>query len=205
MHTKNITRAGINPSEAKKALIMIHGRGGTAENIVSLASKFNMEEFAIFAPQAANNTWYPQSFMAKPEENEPWLTSALDQIDDLVNKIIDFGIPAEKLFFLGFSQGACLMLEYVTRNAKKYGGIVAYTGGLIGDSIYNENYDGDFMGTRIFIGTGDPDPHVPVERVNRTAEILDQMNASVRVEVYKNRPHTISDDEIDQAEKLIFS
>lgn len=97
------------------------------------------------------------------------------------------------------------MLEYVTRNAQKYGGIVAYTGGLIGDRIYTENYDGDFMGTRVFIGTGDPDPHVPVERVNRTGEILNKMNASVRVEIYKDRPHTISDDEIEQAKKLIFS
>lgn len=205
MHTQNITTAGINPSEATKALIMVHGRGGTAENIISLAPHFNMEQFAIFAPQATNNTWYPHSFMAKPEENEPWLSSALDQLDDLVKKIIDFGIPAEKIYFLGFSQGACLMLEYVTRNAKKYGGIVAYTGGLTGDRIYTENYGGDFMGTRVFIGTGDPDPHVPVERVNRTAEILDELNASVRVEIYKNRPHTISDDEIEQAKKLIFS
>lgn len=205
MHTKNITTAGINPSEAKKALIMVHGRGGTAENIISLAPHFNMEQFAIFAPQATNNTWYPHSFMARPEENEPWLSSALEQLDDLVNKIIDYGIPAEKIFFLGFSQGACLMLEYVTRNAQNYGGIVAYTGGLIGDRIYNENYSGDFMGTRVFMGTGDPDPHVPVERVNRTAEVLNELNASVRVEVYKDRPHTISDDEIDQAKKLIFS
>lgn len=205
MHTKNITTAGINPSEAKKALIMVHGRGGTAENIISLAPHFNMEQFAIFAPQATSNTWYPHSFMAKPEENEPWLSSALGQLDDLVKKIIDFGIPAERIYFLGFSQGACLMLEYVTRNAQKYGGIVAYTGGLIGDRIYTENYDGDFMGTRVFIGTGDPDPHVPVERVNRTGEILNKMNASVRVEIYKDRPHTISDDEIEQAKKLIFS
>ncbi|CAN5198316.1 hypothetical protein BH23BAC2_BH23BAC2_23530 [soil metagenome] len=115
------------------------------------------------------------------------------------------GIGSENIYFLGFSQGACLVLEYVTRNARKYGGIAAFTGGLIGDKTYEENYKGDFEGTRVFIGTGDPDPHVPVERVNRTGAIMNNMNAAVRVEIYKGRAHTISRDEFEQANSLIFN
>lgn len=205
MHTKQFTTGGRNPNEAKKALIMVHGRGGSSDDIISLASHFNMEQFTIFAPQATNHTWYPHSFMATPEENEPWLSSALGILTDLVENIISFGIPAEQIYFMGFSQGACLTLEYVARNVRKYGGIVAFTGGLIGDRIYEEKYSGDFDGTRIFLTSGDPDPHVPVERVNRTGEILDKLNASVRVEIYKNKPHTILPEEVDQARTLIFS
>jgi phospholipase/carboxylesterase len=121
-----------------------------------------------------------------------------------VNDVIAQGIPAENIYFLGFSQGACLALEYSTRNAKRFGGIVALAGGLIGDKIYTENYNGNFKGTPIFIGTGDPDPHVPIQRINESEEILVDMDASVIKKVYPNKPHSISDEELDLANSLIF-
>jgi len=205
MHIKNIVTSGKPVTEARKALIMIHGRGAGANDILALASHLNVQDYALLAPQATNNTWYPGSFLLPQEQNEPWLSSALAVIDDCVKDITSQGIELENIYFTGFSQGACLVLEYVTRNARKYGGIAAFTGGLQGDVINEDNYKGDFEGTRVFIGTGDPDAHVPVDRVNRTAAIMNNLNAAVRVEVYQNKPHNVSPDEIDQANSLIFN
>lgn len=204
MHTKQIIRLGKQTGEATKALVMIHGRGGSADDILSLAKYLPVTDFALFAPQATNNTWYPYSFLAPPKENEPWLSGALAVIKDTVADIQAEGIPPENIYFLGFSQGACLTLEFVTRNATRYGGVAAFTGGLIGDTIYEENYTGDFGGTPVFIGTSDPDPHVPVERVNASAEILSKLHAAVTKKVYKNMGHTISEDEINTVNELIF-
>src|SRR5436190_9080295 len=152
MHQKNIFTAGKSVAEAKKALVMIHGRGAFADDILSLAGYFNITDYALIAPQATNNTWYPYSFLAPPAQNEPWLSSALNLLNDVVNDINEEGKASENIYFLGFSQGACLMLEFITRNARKWGGAVAFTGGLIGDNIYQINYKGDFNSTRIFIG-----------------------------------------------------
>lgn len=204
MHNKNIQTAGKSLKEAEKVLIMIHGRGADARDILGLASNLNVSEYALLAPQATNHTWYPYSFMANPEQNEPWLSSALDLLNDMVNEVTEQGITTENIYFLGFSQGACLTLEFVTRHAKKYGGVAAFTGGLIGDEINKENYAGDFNGTPIFIGTGNPDPHVPVSRVNESVSILENMNAIVNLKIYDGRPHTITQEEIDEANKLIF-
>lgn len=204
MHKKNIQTAGKSLKEAEKVLIMIHGRGADARDILGLASNLNVSEYALLAPQATNHTWYPYSFMANPEQNEPWLSSALDLLNDMVNEVTEQGITTENIYFLGFSQGACLTLEFVTRHAKKYGGVAAFTGGLIGDEINKENYAGDFNGTPIFIGTGNPDPHVPVSRVNESVSILENMNAIVNLKIYDGRPHTITQEEIDEANKLIF-
>ena len=204
MHQKKIITAGKKISEASKVLVMIHGRGGTAEDILSLAPSLDVNDFALLAPQATNNTWYPYSFLAPPPENEPWLSSALLLLKEIVSDIENKGINKEKIYFLGFSQGACLTLEFVTRNATKYGGVVAFTGGLIGDKIYSENYTGDFNSTPVFIGTSDPDPHVPVERVKVTATILRGMNAVVTEKIYLNMGHTINQDEIEKANELIF-
>ena len=204
MHEKNIHTQGKNLAEAKKALIMIHGRGAFAEDILSLAGYFNVKEFALLAPQATNNTWYPYSFLAPPAQNEPWLSSALQLLKDLVADINKEGIDSENIYFLGFSQGACLMLEFITRHATKWGGAVAFTGGLIGDKTYPENYTGDFAGTKIFIGTSDPDPHVPVERVHASVDILRGMHAEITEKFYPNMGHTISQDEIRTANELIF-
>ena len=204
MHKKNIQIAGKSIEEAEKALIMVHGRGGDARDILGLASHLNVSEFALLAPEATNNTWYPYSFLAKPEQNEPWLSSALALLKDTVDEATNEGIKAENIYFLGFSQGACLTLEFVTRKAQKFGGVVAFTGGLIGDEVNTKNYSGNFNGTPIFIGTGNPDPHVPLERVNESVRILEKMNAKVSLKVYDGRPHTISQDEIEEANSLIF-
>jgi phospholipase/carboxylesterase len=160
--------------------------------------------FALMAPQATNNTWYPLSFLAPPRDNEPWLSSAISLLEELVKDIEARGIKKENIYFLGFSQGACLTLEFCTRHANKWGGIVAFTGGLIGDIIYSEKYQGDFLGTPVFIGTSNPDPHVPVDRVEASSELMKSMNANVTVEVYNNMPHTISQHEINQANHLVF-
>lgn len=204
MHTKNIHTAGKPLREASKALIMLHGRGANAQDILGLASHLKVNDFALLAPQATYNTWYPKSFLAKQESNEPWLSSALELLKDVVNDVAAQGIAKENIYFLGFSQGACLTLEFVARNAEKYGGIVAFTGGLIGDRIRPENYFGDFKETPIFISSGNPDPHVPLQRVEESVCILEKMNAKVRMKIYENRPHTISQDEIDLANELIF-
>ncbi|HEX6225048.1 MAG TPA: dienelactone hydrolase family protein [Chryseolinea sp.] len=205
MHQKEIISAGKKLSESKKALIMLHGRGASAQDILRLTPYLNIEEFAVLAPQATNNTWYPYSFLVSRTQNEPWLSSALDLITEIVNDINDAGIPKNQIYFLGFSQGACLTLEYITRNATKWGGAVAFTGGLIGDKIYPESYKGDFEGTPVFIGTSNPDPHVPVDRVKETTVFLQKMNASVTEKIYQNMGHTISEDEIDKANQLVFS
>src|SRR6188768_2554717 len=191
MHQKNIITAGKELEQKNKVLIMLHGRGGSAEDILSLSSYLEVKDFSLMAPQATNNTWYPYSFLAPPPENEPWLSSALGVLKDLVDDIKSKGIPSSNIYFLAFSQGACLTLEFVARNATRYGGVVAFTGGLIGDTIYKENYTGDFAGTPVFIGTSDPDPHVPVDRVIASTGVLTEMHAEVTQKIYKNMGHTI--------------
>lgn len=204
MHTKRVVATGKKTGDASKALIMLHGRGGSAEDILSLAAHLQVGDFALLAPQATNHTWYPYSFLAPPLENEPWLSSALNVLKEIVEDLKANKIASENIYFLGFSQGACLMLEFVTRNATKYGGVIAFTGGLIGDKLYTENYTGDFLGTPVFIGTSDHDPHVPVERVNASADVLTKMNARIIKKIYKNMGHTVSADEIAQA-NMIFN
>jgi phospholipase/carboxylesterase len=204
MHQKNITTGGRKIEEAKKALIMLHGRGAPAEDILGLASHLAVSDFVLFAPQATNYTWYPYSFLVPPRQNEPWLSSALGLLSDLVSDINRAGIGSENIYFTGFSQGACLTLEFITRNARKWGGAAAFTGGLIGDRIYAENYQGDFDGMPIFIGSSDPDPHVPVARVKETTRILSGMNASVQEKIYPDLGHTISGNEITLANKWVF-
>ncbi|MGM0474943.1 MAG: alpha/beta hydrolase [Bacteroidota bacterium] len=183
---------------------MLHGRGADARDILGLVPDLNVDDYAILAPQATNFTWYPYSFMEKPEQNEPWLSSALELLQEIIHDISEQGIPAENTYFLGFSQGACLSLEYVTRHAHRYGGVAAFTGGLIGDRIYRENYSGDFNGMPVFISTGDPDPHIPLERTHESARILQEMHAEVNLQVYSGRPHTVSTDEIQRVNQLIF-
>lgn len=205
MHRKKIISAGKQLADAQKALIMIHGRGADANDILGLASHLQVKDHALLAPQATNNTWYPYSFLAPPKENEPWLSSAIQLLHELVSDINASGIPSEHIYLLGFSQGACLTLEFATRYAQRWGGVVAFTGGLIGDKIYADNYQGDFNGTPVFIGSSDPDPHVPVERVNTSAEVLKTMHADVLVKIYPGMGHTINQDEIDHANRLVFT
>lgn len=204
MHTKNSITAGKDLAAADRALILVHGRGATAEDILSLAEHLPVEDYALLAPQATGHSWYPYSFLEPPVRNQPWLGSALDVLAAAVEEVIAAGIRRERIFFAGFSQGACLTLEFVARHAARYGGVAAFTGGLIGDRIYEENYKGNFAETPFFIGTGDRDPHVPVERVHATAALLRGMGAVVTEKVYPGRPHTIVADELAQAGKVVF-
>jgi len=203
MHKKEYILSGKDIKDATKVLIMLHGRGASAESILTIADHLDVDDFALLAPQATNNTWYPYSFLAPPSQNEPWLSSALGLVNDVVNELHRKNIDSKNIYFLGFSQGACLTLEFVTRNATRYGGVIAFTGGLIGDKIYPENYKGDFSDTPVFIGSSDPDPHVPVERVNATEHILTNMNARVTKKIYERMGHTINQEEIDFANKLL--
>lgn len=204
MNTEIITD-GVPLNEAKKALIMIHGRGAGAHDILSIARHLQVEDFALVAPQADNRTWYPYSFLVPIAENEPSFSKSLDTIHQVVVAIQQNGIEKENIYFLGFSQGACLALEFTARNAAKYGGVVAFTGGLIGDKVYEEHYAGNFENTPIFIGTSDPDFHVPVERVNESEALLKKLGAAVTKKIYADMGHTISQDEIDLANQLVFS
>ena len=203
MHQKNIITAGKELNAKSKVLVMLHGRGGSAEDILSLANHLQVEDFTLFAPQATSNSWYPYSFLAPPSQNEPWLSGALSVVKNLLVDLSNKGISPENIYFIGFSQGACLTLEFVTRNANRYGGVIAFTGGLIGDKIYKENYQGDFKKTPIFIGSSNPDPHVPVERVHDTVSILESMHAEVTEKIYNNMGHTINQDEIDYANRIL--
>jgi len=203
-HTLSIKHAGEPLETAQKALIMLHGRGASAESILTLGQILNIEGYSLLAPQATNSTWYPHSFMASVEDNEPWLSSAIDIVKKTVNMVLEAGIEKKDIYFLGFSQGACLVSEYTARYAQRYGGIVSFTGGLIGEEIERSNYSGDFAQTPFFFGTSDPDFHVPVERVKDSASIAREMNADVTLKVYPNRGHTISEDEIKQVNSLIF-
>lgn len=203
-HSKQIIESGLPLSEAKKVIIMLHGRGTSAESIISLADELNLKDAAILAPQATNHSWYPYSFLAPVKQNQPALDSALQLIDDLVKEIQAAGVPLHKIYFLGFSQGACLALEYVARNAAAYGGVIAFTGGLIGEKLELNNYTGDFVHTPVFISTGNPDPHVPLERVQESVAVLEKLNAEVSLRVYNGRPHTIQFQEIDLANKLVL-
>lgn len=205
MHEKNILTAGKKIEDTSRVLILLHGRGAPAEDILGLSRHLDVKDFALIAPQATNYTWYPYSFLAAPQQNEPWLSSALQLLSDIVDDLVAQGIKHENIFFAGFSQGACLTLEFVTRNARRWGGAVAFTGGLVGDRIYRENYRGDFRQTPVFIGSADPDAHVPVDRVKESTRILTEMNASVQEKIYPNLGHTISEDEIRRANEWVFS
>jgi phospholipase/carboxylesterase len=204
VHKKGIVTQGPKPAEAGKALILLHGRGAGARDILTLADYLAVEHYALIAPEATNNTWYPYSFLALPEQNEPWLTSALDVLTEVVGDLHAAGLKSEDIYFAGFSQGACLTLEFIARNARKWGGAVAFTGGLIGDRIYRYRYNGRFASTPMYIGTSDPDPHVPVSRVNETAKVLREMGADVTLEIFPGLGHTISNKEIERANALIF-
>ena len=204
MHKRELVTAGPSVTEAENVLIMLHGRGSNAQNILRVADLLPVDDFALLAPQATNNTWYPYSFMVPTGQNEPWLTSALEWLESLTDELLGQGLGPENMYFLGFSQGACLTLEFVARHARKYGGVVALTGGLIGDQIDRSRYSGDFENARIFISSGDPDPHIPVSRIGESVEVLADMNADVQSKIYANRPHTITREEVQIANAWIF-
>lgn len=188
---------GADINSAKSAMILIHGRGATAESILTLTNEFSSDNYIYAAPQANGNTWYPYSFLSPEEENEPALSSGLKVIDLLVQKLNDSSLPSNEIIILGFSQGACLALEYSTRNAKKYKGIVGLSGGLIGEKINTNKYSGSFEKCPIFLGCSNIDPHIPEERVNETEKVMEKFGAAVTKRIYKNMGHSINEDEIN--------
>lgn len=202
-HEKNIISKGKPLDQTGKALIMVHGRGATAAGILALSQELEVEDFTLFAPQATNNSWYPYSFMAPETQNQPALDSALALLNETVENIKTRGIPGEQIYLLGFSQGACLTIEYATRNAQRFGGLIIFTGGLIGEQINTKKYQGNLAGTPVLITTGDPDPHVPVSRVEETVRILNEKGAMVSTKIFKGRPHTILPEELKLANKIL--
>lgn len=196
-------RAGKEIENAKGAIIMIHGRGATAESIVTLAEELDASGFHLAAPQATGFQWYPNSFLASTERNEPGLSSGLQAIFDIVYDLESNGIHKEKIVILGFSQGACLASEFVARHPGRYGGLIAFSGGLIGDELRSENYNGSLEKTPAFFGCSDVDPHIPEERVHESADILEKLNAAVTKKIYPNMGHTINRDELQEAEKVL--
>ncbi len=183
--------------EATAAVVMVHGRGATAESILELAHEFGRPDLCYVAPQAAGYTWYPYSFMAPMQQNEPYLSSALERIGEVLDLLEEEGIPPERTVLLGFSQGACLSLEYAARNARRYGGVVGLSGGLIGPPGTPRDYEGTFEGTPVFLGCSDRDPHIPRERVDESAEVMRRMGAEVTERIYPAMGHTVNMDEIE--------
>lgn len=198
-----VLTAGPNIQDARAVLILIHGRGASAQDILSLSSYLTQPGLASLAPQAEGFTWYPDRFIAPLEQNEPYLTGALAVVDKIVKQVQGTGISAEKIFIGGFSQGACLATEYVVRNPRRYGGLLAFSGGYIGPLDEQRQPDGDLQGTPVFIGCSDPDPHIPLRRVQETTSLLRMMGAQVTEKIYADMGHTIIQDEIDQASQLI--
>ncbi|MCH7398290.1 dienelactone hydrolase family protein [Belliella sp. DSM 107340] len=200
-----IKRTGTTLDKAKKVAIMLHGRGASADSIIGLKDYLDLEDFAILAPQAVGNTWYPYSFMAPDQNNEPSLTHALHAVGELVEEATSAGISSDQIYFIGFSQGACLSLEYTSRNAKKYGGVIAFTGGLIGEKIDLSKYSGTFSGTPIFIGSSYKDMHVPLSRIEKSIEIMEKMGAATKTLIFQDTNHTIRQEEIDWVNVNILS
>lgn len=200
---QRIYSAGKPLDQASAVMILLHGRGASAPNILELADALHHPDFAYLAPQAAGNTWYPYSFLTPMEQNEPWLTSALQTVSDVVAQVNAAGIPNGKIVIGGFSQGACLASEYVARHAQRFGGLLVFSGGLIGPPGTPRNYTGGFAGMPVFVGCSDVDFHIPLERVDETAEVLTRMGANVDKQIYPNMGHTIIQDEIDRAQMIV--
>jgi phospholipase/carboxylesterase len=203
MHKTDFAESGVPPEKATGVLILLHGRGASAEDVLQLSKNLSLQGYYILAPRATHQSWYPYSFMAPAEKNEPWLSSALSLIKELTDRLISNGIPASKIFLLGFSQGACLALEFAARNAMQWGGILAFSGGLIGETINEKNYTGSFEGTPVFIGNSDTDPHIPAERCRQSATILGKMKAGVTLKIYPGMGHTVNRDELTEADKIL--
>ncbi len=192
-------------AEARAAMVMVHGRGATAESILSLADELHHPDFAYLAPQAAGNAWYPYSFLAPIKRNEPWLTSALTLLDEVLEALIQAGMPRERTILLGFSQGACLCLEYVVRHPRPFGGVVGLSGGIIGPegTLRDVPTDHPLAGTPIFLGCSDVDSHIPLTRVQESTALLRQMGATVTERIYPNMGHTVNRDELEAVRQMM--
>jgi predicted esterase len=184
-------------------MVMVHGRGASAESIMTLIPAIDIGDFAYLAPNAAGGTWYPNSFLAPIPSNEPGITSGLQAIDEVVASVLGAGIPIERLMLLGFSQGACLSLEYTARNARRYGGICCLSGGLIGPDDTPRNYAGSYDGAPAFLGCSDVDSHIPAARVQESAGVLERMGAHVITRLYRGMGHLVNEDEIANVRSMM--
>ncbi len=189
--------------DSPAVMIMIHGREAAPANILHLAARLDQPAFSYVAPAAAGNTWYPYSFMADREQNEPGLSSGLFVVSQLVTDLVERGIERKNIVLLGFSQGACLTAEFAVRNAARYGGVIVFSGGAIGPEGTTWEYDGSFDGTPVFLGCSDVDGHVPKSRVDETEEVFARMGAEVTKRIYPDMGHLVNDDEIAFTQRLM--
>jgi len=193
---QRVIRLGPAPEAARLTTIMIHGRGAAADDMIALAREVKAPDVAFLAPQAASNTWYPYSFLTAIERNEPWLTSALSTIGRLMSSLDAQGVAADRIAVMGFSQGACLTLEYAARNARRYAAVIGLSGGLIGPPGTPRTYSGSLEGTPVFLGCSDVDAHIPLERVRESSEVLRTLGADVDERIYPGMGHTVNTDEL---------
>ncbi len=200
---QQLATAGAPLEAAAAVVVLVHGRGATARSIIGMAEEFPGRDVAFLAPQAAGNTWYPNSFLAPIASNEPHLSSALDALGAVVDAATDAGVPRDRLMLLGFSQGACLASEFVARNATRYGGLAALSGGLIGPEGTPREYDGTLDGTPVFVGCSDVDSHIPLERVHETTAVLDRLGADVTERIYEGMGHGINEDELEHVSGMV--
>lgn len=190
-------------ADASCAVVLLHGRGATAQGMLALADRFSQPDVAFLAPQAAQRTWYPQSFLAPQHENEPALSSALQSVGSTLTRVQTVGLPLSRVVLVGFSQGACLALEYVARHPQRYGGVIGFSGGLIGPPDDPLAYEGNLRQTPVLLGCSDQDPHIPLERVHDTAAAMSTMQAAVNTRIYPGMGHTINNDELRAARERI--
>jgi predicted esterase len=190
-------------SEARLAIILLHGRGASADDVLSLGSQFGVGDVAYVAPQAAGHSWYPYSFLAPIEQNEPGISSAFRVLSRIVDDLEQQGIPSDRIGLVGFSQGACLALEFAARHARSYVAVIGLSGGLIGPPGTRRDYVGSLRGTDVFLGCSDVDPHIPLERVHESAEVFRRLGANVDERIYTQMGHTVNRDEVDAAVALL--
>ena len=198
-----VLRQGPAAHQARLAVVLVHGRGGSAEDLLGLAAALQLEDILYVAPQAAGHTWYPYSFLTPMDRNEPGLTSGLQKIATVIDGLRAEGVPAERVGLLGFSQGACLALEFAARNARRYAAVVGLSGGLIGPPGTPRDYAGSLDGTPVFLGCSDVDPHIPVERVHETADVFRRLHANVDARIYPGMGHLVNDDELTAVRELL--
>jgi predicted esterase len=201
--TLRVLRGGPSPRAARLSLILVHGRGASAEDIVGIGTEIGLADIAFVAPTAPGNTWYPRSFLAPLDENEPHLSTALAIVGSLVADLEGQGVPHERIGLLGFSQGACLSLEFAARHARRYAAVVGLSGGLIGPPDTPRDYPGSLAGTPVFLGCSDVDAHIPLARVHESAAVLRRLGADVTERIYPGMAHTVSLDEIEVVRTLV--
>jgi predicted esterase len=198
-----VRRAGMDLSQARGAMVMLHGRGATAESILTLVPALGIVDFAYLAPQAGGNSWWPQSFLAPIPQNEPGISSAMQAVEDVLAHVEAAGVPPDRTVLLGFSQGACLAAEFAARHARRYGGVASLSGGLIGPNGTPRDYPGSLDGTPVFLGCSDMDSHIPAERVRLSAEVLERLGGEVTMRLYPGMGHTIIEDELEAVRSMM--